>query len=121
MTFKPNHKTWIAPIIAIVFVSVATTGILKAFDIEIPGTKEVHGLLGLLLAITGITHLILNWKVLVFYLKSHRAALIGLIVAVFLVSVLVALGVHATLTRELDNGGPRRAETATALELEDWN
>ncbi len=122
MTNKTSHKTWIAPVITIVFVSVAVTGVMKAFDVEIPGTKEVHGLLGLLLVLVGLAHVILNWKVFVFYLKQHRAALIGLIAGLMLVAALVALGVHASLTRELDEGRGRngnRGAGGGSLELGD--
>jgi hypothetical protein len=104
MSKKPNYKAWVAPVIAVVFICVAITGVLKAFEIDIPGTREVHGLLGLLLALAGLTHQIHNWKVLVYYLKQHRAALVGLIVGITLVAALVSLGVHATLTRELERG-----------------
>jgi hypothetical protein len=104
MSKKHNHKAWVAPIIAVVFIFTALTGVMKAFEIEIPGTKEVHSLLGLLLVLAGLTHLILNWKVLVYYLKQHRIALIGLFAGILLVSALIAIGVHASLSSEFDEG-----------------
>jgi membrane protease YdiL (CAAX protease family) len=104
MTKKHSAKAWVTPIIAIVFTVVALTGVMKAFDAELPGTEEVHSLLGLLLVLVGLAHVMLNWKVLVFYLKQHRAALYALIFGLILVTALVFLGIHGSKDEGIGEG-----------------
>lgn len=87
---KKSHKTWLSPCIAISFAIVALTGFLMFFHLGNRYLKNLHEWLGLLFGLAGIIHLLLNWPVLVSYLKK-RGALFS-VMSVLLLSLICLLG-----------------------------
>jgi hypothetical protein len=79
MTNAPTHKTWVSPITAVSFVAVTLTGILMLFHVRLPGIRGIHEWMGIVMALGGIFHLILNWKTFLCHFRRRRAvaALLG--------------------------------------------
>ncbi|HPO14925.1 MAG TPA: hypothetical protein PLI09_15895 [Candidatus Hydrogenedentes bacterium] len=90
MKFSNGWKLWITSLTAFSFAVVGTTGILMLFDVHIPMMKGIHEWIGLILALSGLFHLIIHWNTFCGYLKRREAmiALAGvLIILIFLAFV----------------------------------
>lgn len=93
------QRSWISPVTAVAFVGVAVTGVLMLCEVRGP-IKPLHEWMGLVLAIAGCIHLIINWRPLMKYFDK-RSARIAAGVALALSALLLAAGMH---------GGPPEGE-----------
>ena len=96
------QRTWLSPVMAVAFSSVAITGTLMLFHVKVPAMKELHEWMGLVLATAGALHLLVNWRTFWAYFAKRRA-LVALGAALLLGAVLLASG--ATSGPERFRGG----------------
>lgn len=61
------QKPWLSPFVAVTYVAVAITGILMLLHVKAPGVHSLHQWGGVLFAVAGTIHLLLNWRMLVSY------------------------------------------------------
>jgi len=78
------RRSWVTPLAAVSFTVVAVTGLLMLFHVRIPGIKGAHEWMGVVFALAGLLHLILNWRPLLTCIKC-RAAVAALAACVLLV------------------------------------
>ena len=100
-----NNKSWLSPLMAVSFGVVALSGLLMLFHLRVPGMHTLHEWVGILLVITGVFHLTLNWKIFVTYFKNKNVA-VGAFVAIGLVAL--ALLVAPSQTNYAGGGGYAR-------------
>ncbi len=86
-----QHKIWLSPLLAVLFIGVTFSGLLMFLHLKIPGFKTIHEWGGLFFMVLGIVHLTLNWKLFARYLPK-KAAMLGAVagVAALLLAVLIA-------------------------------
>jgi hypothetical protein len=72
-------RAWISPVVAITFLAVSLTGVFMLSGLR-GGVRGLHETAGVLFAIAGIAHLVVNWRP---FLASFRtpAALASLVAA----------------------------------------
>lgn len=80
-------RNFITPLVTIVFLVVAITGVLMLFHIFDGFTEVVHEILGLFLILFSVLHIILNWKSLIIHFKKR--VFIPATIAVVVISVLL--------------------------------
>lgn len=104
-TTNPRH--WLSPLTAILFVAIASTGILMWVHLRVPGVKLLHEVAGLLFTTAGIAHVVLNWRALRGCFR-WRTAWIALSAGILLCALLAAMD----LARggEGEEGHRRRAD-----------
>lgn len=72
------QRSWISPVVALSFTAVSVTGVLMFFRVRGFTINSLHEWSGLAFAMTGLIHLIINWKAFLscFRKPSGIAALI---------------------------------------------
>lgn len=68
-----TQKSWISPLIGITFIAVTITGFLMMFHLKLPGVYPIHLWGGVIFAIGGMIHLLLNWREFSSYFKNSMA------------------------------------------------
>ena len=64
------NRNFVTPVLTVIFVMVALTGMLMFFHLFDGYTEVVHEILGLFLVVCTILHIILNWKALKIHFKK---------------------------------------------------
>jgi predicted neutral ceramidase superfamily lipid hydrolase len=82
-----TNRTWISPIAAIAFIAVAVTGIIMLFHVHQASIKNLHEWIGVVFAVAGLLHLMLNWKSLISYFNKR----IAIVAAVATLLICIAL------------------------------
>lgn len=106
--FKRN---WISPLAGVAFASVAVSGILMFFHIRIPGMRYMHELMGVLLAVAGTIHILLNWRPFTRYFRT-KAAIFALIGGLILCLALMIAGAKYHSNQGRYRGGHGQAPAA---------
>src|SRR5690554_7974283 len=63
-------RNFVTPVLTVIFVMVALTGMLMFFHLFDGYTEVVHEILGLFFVVCTILHIILNWKALKLHFKK---------------------------------------------------
>ena len=82
-------RSFITPLITIIFLVVALTGLLMFFHVFDGYTEVVHEILGLFFVVFSVLHVILNWKALKIHFKKRVFILMTIFVAV--ISILLVI------------------------------
>jgi len=82
-------RSFITPLITIIFLVVALSGLLMFFHIFDGYTEVVHEILGVIFVVFSVLHVILNWKALKIHFKKRVFILSTIIVAV--ISILLVI------------------------------
>ena len=85
-------RSFITPLITIIFLVVALSGLLMFFHIFDGYTEVVHEILGLFFVVFSVLHVILNWKALKIHFKKRVCILSTIVVAV--ISILLVIQQH---------------------------
>jgi hypothetical protein len=104
-------RVWLSPLTTVTFLAIGMTGVLMFFHVRAGAINVLHEIAGLLFVVVGLTHLVVNWKTLVGYLRQ-RAAQVALAVGLLLCVALLALGAG----HEEHHGRPAGAPAAQAEE-----
>lgn len=75
-------RSFITPLITIIFLVVALSGLLMFFHIFDGYTEVVHEILGVIFVVFSVLHVILNWKALKIHFKKRVFILSTIVVAV---------------------------------------
>jgi phosphatidylserine synthase len=102
--FKRN---WVSPLVAVAFVAVGVSGVLMFFHIRVPGMRYMHEWMGVVLAVAGAVHVLLNWRPFTIHFRS-RAAVLAVIAAIVISGGLVFWGAKHNRRQ----GPPPRVETS---------
>jgi len=82
-------RSFITPLITIIFLAVALSGLLMFFHIFDGYTEVVHEILGVFFVVFSVLHVILNWKALKIHFKKRVFILSTIVVAV--ISILLVI------------------------------
>ena len=82
-------RSFITPLITIIFLVVALSGLLMFFHIFDGYTEVVHEILGVIFVVFSVLHVILNWKAFKIYFKKRVFILSTIVVAV--ISILLVI------------------------------
>ena len=82
-------RSFITPLITIIFLVVALSGLLMFFHIFDGYTEVVHEILGVIFVVFSVLHVILNWKALKIHFKKRVFILSIIVVAV--ISILLVI------------------------------
>lgn len=82
-------RSFITPLITIIFLVVALSGLLMFFHIFDGFTEVVHEILGVIFVVFSVLHVILNWKALKIHFKKRVFILSTIVVAV--ISILLVI------------------------------
>ena len=82
-------RSFISPLITIIFLVVALSGLLIFFHIFDGYTEVVHEILGVVFVVFSVLHVILNWKALKIHFKKRVFILSTIVVAV--ISILLVI------------------------------
>lgn len=82
-------RRFITPLITIIFLVVALSGLLMFFHIFDGYTEVVHEILGVVFVVFSVLHVILNWKALKIHFKKRVFILSTIVVAV--ISILLVI------------------------------
>ena len=82
-------RSFISPLITIIFLVVALSGLLMFFHIFDGYTEVVHEILGVVFVVFSVLHVILNWKALKIHFKKRVFILSTIVVAV--ISILLVI------------------------------
>lgn len=82
-------RSFITPLITIIFLVVALSGLLMFFHIFDGYTEVVHEILGVIFVVFSVLHIILNWKALKIHFKKRVFILSTIVVAV--ISILLVI------------------------------
>jgi Na+/melibiose symporter-like transporter len=82
-------RSFITPLITIIFLVVALSGLLMFFHIFDGYTEVVHEILGVVFVVFSVLHVILNWKALKIHFKKRVFILSIIVVAV--ISILLVI------------------------------
>jgi len=82
-------RSFITPLITIIFLAVALSGLLMFFHIFDGYTEVVHEILGVIFVVFSVLHVILNWKALKIHFKKRVFILSTIVVAV--ISILLVI------------------------------
>ena len=82
-------RSFITPLITIIFLVVALSGLLLFFHIFDGYTEVVHEILGVIFVVFSVLHVILNWKALKIHFKKRVFILSTIVVAV--ISILLVI------------------------------
>jgi Na+/melibiose symporter-like transporter len=82
-------RSFITPLITIIFLVVALSGLLMFFHVFDGYTEVVHEILGLFFVVFSVLHVILNWKAFKIYFKKRVFILSTIVVAV--ISILLVI------------------------------
>ena len=82
-------RSFITPLITIIFLVVALSGLLMFFHIFDGYTEVVHEILGVIFVVFSVLHVILNWKALKIHFKKRVFILSTIVVAV--ISILLVI------------------------------
>ena len=90
-----QHKVWLSPLLGVLFMAVAVSGLLMFLHLEVPGFKAIHEWGGLIVMVLGILHLVINWKSFAGYFP-RKTAVIGAAagILVLVLAVLIAPDHH---------------------------
>lgn len=103
-----NHgrlRVWLSPLTTITFLAIGITGVLMFFHVRSGAINVLHEMAGLLFVVVGVTHVVVNWKALLGYLRQ-RTAQITLAVGLVLCVALLVLGAGHEERRERPEGAP---------------
>lgn len=92
---KVFNKAWISPLTAILFTVVAVTGIFMFFHAGPGSFKFLHKWVSWGLVAVGLLHIIVNWRILLSYLKTKTAV------------VSIAIGIVLCIAVAMQAGPPR--------------
>ena len=82
-------RSFITPLITIIFLVVGLSGLLMFFHVFDGYTEVVHEILGLFFVVFSVLHVILNWKAFKIYFKKRVFILSTIVVAV--ISILLVI------------------------------
>ena len=82
-------RSFITPLITIIYLVVALSGLLMFFHIFDGYTEVVHEILGVIFVVFSVLHVILNWKALKIHFKKRVFILSTIVVAV--ISILLVI------------------------------
>lgn len=82
-------RNFITPLLTIIFLVVAHSGLLMLFHIFDGYTEVVHEILGLFFVVFSVLHVILNWKTLRIHFKKRIFIYATIVVAVISVLLVV--------------------------------
>jgi len=82
-------RSFITPLITIIFLVVALSGLLMFFHIFDGYTEVVHEILSVIFVVFSVLHVILNWKALKIHFKKRVFILSTIVVAV--ISILLVI------------------------------
>lgn len=82
-------RSFITPLITIIFLAVALSGLLMFFHIFDGYTEVAHEILGVIFVVFSVLHVILNWKALKIHFKKRVFILSTIVVAV--ISILLVI------------------------------
>lgn len=82
-------RSFITPLITIIFLVVALSGLLMFFHIFDGYTEVAHEILGVIFVVFSVLHVILNWKALKIHFKKRVFILSTIVVAV--ISILLVI------------------------------
>ncbi len=99
-----KSRSWVSPVTAISFIVLAVTGMFMFFHVRIPGFHVLHEMMGILFCIVGIYHVILNWRVLLNYVRT-RAGIAAVAITTIL-GILLFMGGADHEREEGMRGGP---------------
>jgi hypothetical protein len=97
MLSSATVRQWLSPLVAVLFLSTAVTGVLLVLEVRAPGGRHLHEIGGLLFAAGGVAHAISNWRALVAYFRKRKAWVTlgaGVLVCVALLMAGIAGGDH---------------------------
>lgn len=86
-----QHKSWLSPMVCVLYSAVAVSGIFMLFHLKLPGMRILHEWGGVLFIVAAIFHLALNWRTFISYLKNSRAAL-GIGAGIVLIFAMLLVG-----------------------------
>ena len=86
-----KHKSWLSPLLFMLFAALTVTGLLLMFHMGFPGIKGIHEWGGIVFAIIGIFHLVLNRRMFTRYFQNKNT-IIGVVsgVVIILVAMLIS-------------------------------
>lgn len=87
------QKPVLSPFLVTIFAAISVTGVLLFFHIKNGSIVVVHEWLGLIFVVTGLIHLILNFRQFSAYLKLRRSW-IAITAAALLILVLALAGLN---------------------------
>lgn len=82
-------RSFITPLITIIFLVVGLSGLLMFFHVFDGYTEVVHEILGVIFVVFSVLHVILNWKALKIHFKKRVFILSTIVVAV--ISILLVI------------------------------
>ncbi len=89
---RKNLRTGLNPSLALTFIIVGLTGIMLMFHIEAGGIKHLHEWMGIVFLILCITHLCLNWKTFLGYLKNRTVLVSAIGICLLSAFLLISTG-----------------------------
>ncbi len=88
----PSRQS-LSPFVAVGFAVIAVTGVLLFFHVKNGSIMVLHEWFGWAFIVTGVVHLVLNWRPLLGYLRQ-RSGVLSLAVGLVLTILLAAAGLH---------------------------
>jgi len=73
MLSSVSVRQWLSPLVAVLFASIAATGVLMWLEVRAPGVKQLHEVGGLVFVAVGIAHVVSNWNALTTYFRKPKA------------------------------------------------
>ena len=73
MLSSANVRQWLSPLVAVLFASIAVTGVLMFLEVRVSGVKQLHEIGGLVFAAVGLLHVVSNWRALTAYFRKPKA------------------------------------------------
>ena len=84
-----SHKSWLSPLLFVLFVALSISGLLMMFHLWAPGMKTIHQWGGIIFLIGGVFHLSLNWKLFTHYFKSKTAVISASAAAIVIIATML--------------------------------
>ncbi len=113
MFSKPSVRTWLSPLVAVLFSMIALTGILMWLEVRVPGVKSLHEVGGLIFVGAGVFHVVSNWRALTGYFRT-RTAWLTLAAGTTVCAIVIGVGAIAGAGREGERDGHDRHERQEA-------
>jgi hypothetical protein len=103
MAKRSSARLWLTPITTVSFLVVMMTGVLMLLHLRDPLVLGIHELTSIVFALSGVLHLVLNWRGLMGII-GQRTGLVALVSALAVCAVLGLLGAF----HHPEEGGPHR-------------
>jgi hypothetical protein len=112
---KNQARVLVSPATAVAFLAVGVTGVMLLLHVRVGAIKELHEWMGLVLAVLGVVHLILNWRALLGYFKGWQAGVAAGLAAILVVALLLGGGDEE---HHREREGQRRGPGPASVEQE---